>query len=43
MAASGLRSRRNWVTGDKALTRKLVEDSSAAYAAEKKITPACMK
>jgi branched-chain amino acid transport system substrate-binding protein len=33
----------NWVTGDKALTRKLVEDSSAAYATEKKITPACMK
>ncbi len=33
----------NWVTGDKALTRKLVEESSAAYAAEKKITPACMK
>ena len=33
----------NWVIGDKALTRKLVEESSAAYAAEKKITPACMK
>ncbi|NRR32166.1 ABC transporter substrate-binding protein [Oxalobacteraceae bacterium] len=33
----------NWVVGDKALTRKLLEDSSAAYAAEKKITPACAK
>ncbi len=30
-----------WVTGDKALTRKLVEESSGKYAAEKKITPAC--
>lgn len=33
----------NWVTGDKAMTRKLLEESSAKYAAEKKITPACMK
>ncbi|MES2149693.1 MAG: ABC transporter substrate-binding protein [Pseudomonadota bacterium] len=33
----------NWMVGDKALTRKLVEDSSAAYATEKKITPACTK
>ena len=33
----------NWVVGDKALTRRLVEESSAAYAAEKKITPACLK
>ncbi|MYM69402.1 ABC transporter substrate-binding protein [Pseudoduganella sp. FT55W] len=33
----------NWIVGDKALTRKLLEESSAAYAAEKKITPACMK
>jgi branched-chain amino acid transport system substrate-binding protein len=32
----------NWVTGDKALTRKLLEESSAKYAAEKKITPACV-
>ena len=32
-----------WVVGDKALTRKLVEESSAAYAAEKKITPGCLK
>ncbi|MYM22958.1 ABC transporter substrate-binding protein [Duganella sp. FT135W] len=33
----------NWIVGDKALTRKLLEESSAAYAAEKKITPACLK
>jgi len=33
----------NWIIGDKALTHKLVEDSSNAYAAEKKITPACAK
>ncbi|MES2297397.1 MAG: ABC transporter substrate-binding protein [Pseudomonadota bacterium] len=33
----------NWIVGDKALTRKLVEEHSAQYAAEKKITPACMK
>jgi branched-chain amino acid transport system substrate-binding protein len=32
----------DWITGDKALTRKLVEESSRAYAAEKKITPACL-
>jgi branched-chain amino acid transport system substrate-binding protein len=32
----------NWVVGDRALTRRLVEESSMAYAAEKKITPACM-
>ena len=32
----------NWVTGDKALTRKLVEESSAKYAAEKNITPKCL-
>jgi branched-chain amino acid transport system substrate-binding protein len=32
----------DWVVGDKALTRKLLEASSAAYAAEKKITPACV-
>jgi branched-chain amino acid transport system substrate-binding protein len=33
----------SWIVGDKALTRKLLEESSAAYAAEKKITPACAK
>jgi branched-chain amino acid transport system substrate-binding protein len=32
----------NWVVGDKAMTRRLLEESSAKYAAEKKITPACM-
>jgi branched-chain amino acid transport system substrate-binding protein len=32
----------NWVVGDKAMVRKLVEDSSNKYAAEKKITPSCM-
>jgi branched-chain amino acid transport system substrate-binding protein len=31
----------NWIVGDKELTRKLLEESSAKYAAEKKITPAC--
>jgi len=34
---------KNWITGDKALVRKLLEESSAAYAKEKGITPACMK
>jgi len=33
----------NWVVGDKVLLRKLVDESSSKYAAEKKITPACMK
>jgi len=32
----------NWIAGDKALTRKLVEESSARYATDKQITPACM-
>jgi branched-chain amino acid transport system substrate-binding protein len=31
----------NWVVGDKALTRKLLEESSNKYAEEKKITPGC--
>jgi branched-chain amino acid transport system substrate-binding protein len=31
----------NWVVGDKALTRKLLEESSLKYATEKKITAAC--
>ncbi len=31
----------NWVVGDQALLKKLIADSSAKYAAEKKITPAC--
>ena len=34
---------KNWITGDKALVRKLLEESSASYAKEKGITPACMK
>jgi branched-chain amino acid transport system substrate-binding protein len=34
---------KNWISGDKALVRKLLEDSSATYAKEKGITPACMK
>jgi branched-chain amino acid transport system substrate-binding protein len=33
----------NWIVGDKALTRKLLEESSLKYAEEKKITPACLK
>jgi branched-chain amino acid transport system substrate-binding protein len=32
----------NWIVGDKALTRRLLEESSNKYAAEKKITPACL-
>jgi branched-chain amino acid transport system substrate-binding protein len=34
---------KTWITGDKALVRKLLEASSAAYAKEKNITPACAK
>ncbi len=33
----------NWIVGDKALTRRLVDESAAKYAAEKNITPACLK
>jgi branched-chain amino acid transport system substrate-binding protein len=29
----------NWVYGDKAFIRQMVEEKAAAYAAEKKITP----
>jgi branched-chain amino acid transport system substrate-binding protein len=29
----------NWLTGDKAMIRKMVEESAAKYAVEKKITP----
>jgi len=32
----------NWVVGDKAKIRAMVDASSAAYAAEKKITPGCL-
>lgn len=31
-----------WITGDRVLTRRLVDESSAKYAVEKKITPACL-
>ena len=31
----------NWVMGDRAMVQKLVAESSAKYAAEKKITAAC--
>jgi branched-chain amino acid transport system substrate-binding protein len=34
---------KTWITGDKALVRKLLEDSSAAYAKEKNIKAACHK
>jgi branched-chain amino acid transport system substrate-binding protein len=32
----------NWVVGDKALTRKLLEESSGKYATEKNIKPVCL-
>ena len=32
----------NWVVGDKAMTRAMLEKSSGEYATEKKITPGCM-
>ncbi len=32
----------NWIVGDKALVRRLVDASSAKYAAEKKIVPGCL-
>ncbi len=31
----------NWITGDRAMVQKMVAESSAKYAAEKKLTPAC--
>ena len=34
---------KTWITGDKALVRKLLEESSAAYAKEKNIKAACLK
>ena len=33
----------NWIVGDKALVRKLLEESSAKYAVEKNLTPGCLK
>ena len=32
----------NWVIGDRDMIQKMVAESSAKYAAEKKITPACL-
>lgn len=32
----------NWIVGDRALVKKLVDESSNKYAAEKNIKPACM-
>jgi len=32
----------NWITGDRAMVRRMIEESSAKYAAEKKITPGCL-
>jgi branched-chain amino acid transport system substrate-binding protein len=32
----------NWIVGDKVLLRRLVNESSAKYAADHKITPACL-
>jgi branched-chain amino acid transport system substrate-binding protein len=32
----------NWITGDRAMVQKMVAESSAKYAAEKKITAACL-
>ena len=32
----------NWVIGDKAKIRAMVDESSAKYAAEKKVTPGCL-
>lgn len=33
----------DWMSGDRALIRKMVEESAARYAREKNITPGCMK
>ena len=32
----------NWVIGDKAKIRAMVDESSGKYAAEKKLTPGCL-
>ncbi len=34
---------KQWITGDRALVRRLVDESSTAYAKEKGITPTCAK
>jgi len=33
----------DWMSGDRQLVRKMVEESAAKYAAEKGITPGCLK
>jgi branched-chain amino acid transport system substrate-binding protein len=33
----------DWMSGDRAMVRKMVEESAAKYAGEKNITAACMK
>ena len=32
----------DWMSGDRAMIRKMVEESAAKYAKEKNITPACL-
>jgi hypothetical protein len=32
-----------WMSGDRAMVHKMVEESAGKYAAEKNITPACLK
>ena len=32
----------NWISGDRAMVQRMVAESSAKYAAEKKITPGCL-
>jgi branched-chain amino acid transport system substrate-binding protein len=38
-----VKTSKTWITGDKALVRKLLEETSAAYAKEKNIKAACLK
>jgi branched-chain amino acid transport system substrate-binding protein len=33
---------KDWISGDRELIRKMEEDAATAYAAEKKITRACL-
>lgn len=33
----------DWISGDRAMVRKMVEESAGKYAKEKNITPACLK
>ena len=41
--ASKWKSVSDWINGDSALVRKMVEESAAKYAKEKGITPGCLK